>query len=299
METLSTTEENPVTAYENHVSTDESILTTDRNPVTAYENLVRTSENPVASDESILTTDRNPVTAYENLDTTDKNESMTYENNVTINGISEEIRKFDSISENFSNSPTLAVTLCVSGGIIVILTVSAIIAFFYWRSKKGKTNQDRNLEPARANHPHGTSDYSVLDADNIATGNRPPEHIYNHVPSISGRVDNEAENDINTGPYPHYSEIEEIRRVENEPENNIDTGQYSQYSEISDIRTVENENNIKLGQHSLYSEPVESSAVENEPGNHIDTGLLSLYSEPVESRSEENTAQSNEYATIA
>ncbi|GFO20230.1 hypothetical protein PoB_004673500 [Plakobranchus ocellatus] len=176
--------------------------------------------------------------------------------------------------ESTTQPQTLAITIGVSGGILVILNISAIIAFFYWRSKKGKTNQDRNLEPARANHLHGTSDYSVLDAGNNAIGNRPPEHIYNNLPSISGRVGNESEN-------------------------NTVNGQYSQYSEISDIRTVENQNNISLGQHSLYTEPVESGAVENEPENNINTGQLSLYSEPVARRSEVNTAQSNEYATIA
>ncbi|GFO20231.1 hypothetical protein PoB_004673600 [Plakobranchus ocellatus] len=228
-------------------------------------------------------------------------------------------------SKNLSDSQILAVAIGVSFGFLVILNFSAIIAFLHWRSKKGKTNQARSLESARANHRHGTSDYSVLDAGNNAIGNRPVEHIYNHVSSISGEVGNEAENYIDTGLYSHYSEISDIRTVENEnninlgqhslyseplessaaenePTNNNDTGQDSLYSEPVESRLVENEteNDINNVQLSLYSEPVESRFVENETENDINNVQLSLYSEPVERRSEVNTtAQTNEYATIA
>ncbi|GFO20232.1 hypothetical protein PoB_004673700 [Plakobranchus ocellatus] len=247
-------------AYEDFVNSDAPILNSCPQPTPPTSRPVTTDGNAVTTQRRSVTTDGNPVTAHGRSVVTDENPALS--------------ENVEPHSDSTTQPQTLAIAVGVSGGILVILNVSAIIAFFYWRRKKGKTNQDRNLEPVRANHLHGTSDYSVLDAGNNAIGNRPLEHIYNNVPSISGQVGNETEN--NTG-----------------------TGQYSQYAEISDIRTVENENNINLGQHSLYSEPVQSRAVGNEPENNTNTGQLSLYSESVETRSEVNTAQPNEYATIA
>ncbi|GFO20225.1 hypothetical protein PoB_004673000 [Plakobranchus ocellatus] len=158
-ETFSMTEENPVSTYETRSTT--------------YETLTTTYENPVASDKSTFTIDS--VTAYGNLDTAIKNNATTNENSLTNSGIS---TKFDSTSENFSDSQTLVIAVGVSGGILVILIVSAIIAIFCWRSKREKTNEAMNVEPDPVNPNQKNNDYWSLD----------PEYTYSSSIRISGNM---------------------------------------------------------------------------------------------------------------
>ncbi|GFO20224.1 hypothetical protein PoB_004672900 [Plakobranchus ocellatus] len=155
-ENLTTTYENPTTTYENPTTTYENLTTTYENLTKTYQNFTVTYQNSVVSNESTLTTDRNPTTADENFDMTITNNSTPYGNNVTYLGISEETIKFDS---------TLAMAVGVSGGILVILVVSAIIAFLYWRRKKGKTNNNRDVQPDPANHDQQKNDYWILELE--------------------------------------------------------------------------------------------------------------------------------------
>ncbi|GFO16408.1 hypothetical protein PoB_004291300, partial [Plakobranchus ocellatus] len=280
------TNENSVPTTENYIAPDKIRTTKGTNSVTTYENPHLTTENPLTTNKRPLKTDRNSETTDGNPGITDTNQEMTNGNPVTtdgnphtdINPPTTEVVELDSESTN--NVQALAIAVGVCGGILAISVISAVVAFFYWRSKKKKPTQGTDIEPEPANHQRENTDFSVLNGSPQIS-----EHIYDEVSSLSGESEKDPENNIDANNEPSlHPEITESRTVENKPESAINPGQLVLYSEPVERRLAEDEyeNGVDTGLSFLYLKPIERRSAEQEYESGIDTDQSSLYLKPIE-----------------